>query len=215
MSGLSKRLRDLDDALVALGDQAMTLSELDGYLAGILVCPELVPPSEWLPGIWGDGEEPGDTADANRLSRLIVAHANAVLDTLRRRPDRYAPLFDIYPPTKEILWEVWIEGFEAGMRLRPEAWAPMVEEEGEACAALSLLLTLWEIASADPELELDQAQIDELTLAAPDMIPGCVEALAVERYARSASADPPPKVGRNDPCPCGSGKKYKTCCRAA
>jgi SWIM/SEC-C metal-binding protein len=30
--------------------------------------------------------------------------------------------------------------------------------------------------------------------------------------------DPPtpalagPKVGRNDPCPCGSGKKYKKCC---
>ena len=22
---------------------------------------------------------------------------------------------------------------------------------------------------------------------------------------------PPPKVGRNDPCPCGSGKKYKKC----
>ena len=23
-----------------------------------------------------------------------------------------------------------------------------------------------------------------------------------------------PKVGRNDPCPCGSGKKYKKCCLA-
>jgi preprotein translocase subunit SecA len=23
-----------------------------------------------------------------------------------------------------------------------------------------------------------------------------------------------PKVGRNDPCPCGSGKKYKNCCGA-
>jgi preprotein translocase subunit SecA len=23
-----------------------------------------------------------------------------------------------------------------------------------------------------------------------------------------------PKVGRNDPCPCGSGKKYKRCCGA-
>lgn len=22
----------------------------------------------------------------------------------------------------------------------------------------------------------------------------------------------PPKVGRNDPCPCGSGKKHKACC---
>ena len=26
---------------------------------------------------------------------------------------------------------------------------------------------------------------------------------------------PEPKVGRNDPCPCGSGKKYKKCCGAA
>lgn len=24
-----------------------------------------------------------------------------------------------------------------------------------------------------------------------------------------------PKVGRNDPCPCGSGKKYKKCCAGA
>jgi len=22
----------------------------------------------------------------------------------------------------------------------------------------------------------------------------------------------PPRVGRNDPCPCGSGKKFKKCC---
>ena len=28
-----------------------------------------------------------------------------------------------------------------------------------------------------------------------------------ETYRREA-----PKVGRNDPCPCGSGKKYKKCC---
>jgi preprotein translocase subunit SecA len=26
-----------------------------------------------------------------------------------------------------------------------------------------------------------------------------------------APADAVPKVGRNDPCPCGSGKKYKQC----
>ncbi len=24
-----------------------------------------------------------------------------------------------------------------------------------------------------------------------------------------------PKIGRNDPCPCGSGKKYKKCCMTA
>ena len=24
-----------------------------------------------------------------------------------------------------------------------------------------------------------------------------------------------PKIGRNDPCPCGSGKKFKKCCAVA
>lgn len=31
----------------------------------------------------------------------------------------------------------------------------------------------------------------------------------------AAGAPPAAKVGRNDPCPCGSGKKYKKCCLAA
>ena len=30
--------------------------------------------------------------------------------------------------------------------------------------------------------------------------------------AAPASAPAGPKVGRNDPCPCGSGKKFKKCC---
>ena len=34
-----------------------------------------------------------------------------------------------------------------------------------------------------------------------------------ERHAEmQAERDAGEKVGRNDPCPCGSGKKYKRCC---
>jgi uncharacterized protein len=35
--------------------------------------------------------------------------------------------------------------------------------------------------------------------------------------ARAASAGSVPysKIGRNEPCPCGSGKKYKRCCGRA
>lgn len=29
---------------------------------------------------------------------------------------------------------------------------------------------------------------------------------------KSKTVVKPPKIGRNDPCPCGSGKKYKQCC---
>jgi hypothetical protein len=44
-------------------------------------------------------------------------------------------------------------------------------------------------------------------LAGRDHVPG-VEALVAEETVRREA----PKVGRNDPCPCGSGKKFKKCC---
>ena len=34
---------------------------------------------------------------------------------------------------------------------------------------------------------------------------------AIEKAATPVRRDVP-KVGRNEPCPCGSGKKYKNCC---
>src|SRR5271154_6014915 len=37
-------------------------------------------------------------------------------------------------------------------------------------------------------------------------------AAAVEAQAKAKPVRTGPKVGRNDPCPCGSGKKYKNCC---
>jgi hypothetical protein len=44
--------------------------------------------------------------------------------------------------------------------------------------------------------------LPELPLPSEDM-----EEQNIEPYTRTS-----PKVGRNDPCPCGSGKKYKKCC---
>jgi preprotein translocase subunit SecA len=40
-----------------------------------------------------------------------------------------------------------------------------------------------------------------------DIVSEATEALAKAKPVRTG-----PKVGRNDPCPCGSGKKYKQCC---
>ncbi len=44
-----------------------------------------------------------------------------------------------------------------------------------------------------------------------DMVTEATEAMA-RAQARSKPVRSGPKVGRNDPCPCGSGKKYKFCC---
>jgi len=37
---------------------------------------------------------------------------------------------------------------------------------------------------------------------------------SAERPKRAPTQRTQPKVGRNEPCPCGSGKKYKKCCAA-
>ena len=53
------------------------------------------------------------------------------------------------------------------------------------------------------------------------MMPGDVEEPAMVQQPEMVRSEPEiqvtyyreePKVGRNDPCPCGSGKKYKKCC---
>ncbi|MBU6457681.1 MAG: UPF0149 family protein [Bradyrhizobium sp.] len=40
------------EELLALGDEAMLLEEIDGFIAGLLACPEL--PGDWLPVVWHD-----------------------------------------------------------------------------------------------------------------------------------------------------------------
>ena len=48
-----------------------------------------------------------------------------------------------------------------------------------------------------------------------DMLPELAEEEGIEMARRHAEFQPTlvkHKVGRNDPCPCGSGKKYKKCC---
>ena len=57
------RLQDLLGAIPAERD-GMTVAELDGYVAALIVCPDMILPSEWLPGVWGEDQEFDDVAKA-------------------------------------------------------------------------------------------------------------------------------------------------------
>ena len=53
MSGISNRLKLLEKLLADLeSDEAMLLTQLDGFLSGIIICPDLILPGEWLPMVW-------------------------------------------------------------------------------------------------------------------------------------------------------------------
>ena len=197
----------------------MLLSELDGYLAGVLVCPEPIPPGEWLPAVWGSdgGEAPfADAREAQWYAELVMDHYNAVLRALDQGRGRYVPFLEVDARNGDVLWELWIEGFDAAMRLRPDSWAQVAESGDEdAATALAGIVTLAEIARDESDLE--RPAIDSLTEAAPGLIPGWTELLNAWRLAHRASPPATPsvraaKTGRNDPCPCGSGRKHKKCC---
>lgn len=217
----SPRLRRLDGALAGLpaDSDAMLLSELDGYLAGIIICPELILPGEWLPVVWGDDGVPPfeDERDVQWFINLVMKHQNAVLAALGKGIGRYKPFLEVDARNDEILWELWIEGFAAAMDLRPNAWTELQDDgEEEVRTAFSGLLTLIEIALNEGALERDV--IDRMTEEAPRLIPRWIETLNGRRLGREgeapASSKPTPtsKTGRNEPCPCGSGRKHKKCC---
>jgi uncharacterized protein len=222
MSKLPPYLRRLEQELLALDEDAMLLEQLDGFIAGLLVCPELIKPGEWLPAVWGnvDGNEPRfDSLDhVNRVLGLVMEHYNGIARTLTEQPDRYAPLFAVDERNDDILWELWIEGFEQAVKLRPAAWQQILLADPETARAIAGLLALADIARHDSAFS--KKECDALTEAAPDQIGPWVVTLNEWRLANyepiqiptSSSSAAKEKVGRNEPCPCGSGKKYKKCC---
>ena len=222
MSSLSRRLKQLDEELLALGEETMLLEELDGFIAGLLVCPELIKPGDWLPIVWNRDsadQQPvfEDLDHVNRVLGLVMEHYNDVARTLMENPDRYSPLFAIDKRNDDVLWELWIEGFEKAVALRPAAWKTFLDAEGDTVAAMSGMLMLAAIARGDEEVK----DHDAASATAPDKIADWVVNLnewRLANYQPMQSIDPRggsasrKKVGRNDPCPCGSGKKYKKCC---
>ena len=228
---LPKKLRLLDDFLLsdAVTDDCMLLSELDGFLAGVIVCPDMVMPSEWMPVVWG-GEGPvfETMEQIEAINGTIMWLYNDIIRQLDRR--QYTPIFDLDTRNNETLWETWIVGFHKALTLRPNAWLSF--GRGKSHKALSTFMRLHQIATI-PMSELDPMDKDEeLISIAADLIPFSVEELHQARLdlipfsveelhqARLDQAKPSirpanqnlKQVGRNDPCPCGSGKKYKKCC---
>ena len=222
----SRRLKELENELLALGEEVMLLEELDGFIAGILVCPEVIPPSAWLRVVWGqtnseDNPVFDNLAHANKVLALIMEHYNEMAMKLFERLDRYAPLFAVDRRNGEVLWEIWISGFEKALKLRPTVWQPLLDADSDTGRGMSGLLMLFDVANRDARFS--KTECDAIASTAHERIGNWVLTInnwRLEDYdPKQGRSMPPPtmqgsagKVGRNDPCSCGSGKKYKKRC---
>ena len=208
---------------------AMSYHELQGFLFTIAAAPEMVMPSEFLPLVWGDREPDfADVAEAQTIMGGVLALFNEINtgmsddgaglpDDCRFRDDLMSNLEPDAPISQ------WSRGFSHGHLWLKESWdAHRPAELADDLAMMMLVLSFFSsrrMAERLLKTSVDRSQ--SLETMAETMRSAFLPALAdYARVGRSlfqaqmkSQAQPvEPKVGRNAPCPCGSGKKYKRCC---
>ena len=203
----------------AVPEECMDISMLDGFLTALAIGPNTLPPSRWLPEIYratdANPMEWASAEQAQRIAGLVMRLMNDIVWQLREAPDEYSPgIYEADHEGKTItIIDEWCIGFMAGVALDSAAWAPLLEAEAERAYLLPIILygteSGWDELEAKPELAEHHDRYVEA-------LPACVLAIRdywlPRRKAATTLRREAPKTGRNDPCPCGSGKKFKKCC---
>ena len=89
-------LKALDEYLMSdeSPENCMQLSDLDGFLTAIVVGPDLIKPSKWLPVVWGgDSPEFADHAQATTILGSIMGRYNEIAQSLAKIPPEIDPIF--------------------------------------------------------------------------------------------------------------------------
>ncbi len=234
-----RELEKLFDA--ATPAERMSIDELEGFLYAVAITPDIIPPSQWLPEIF-DGEMP-ELANLEQANTLMGALMNAYnhYNTLRLQKKLHYP-YDMNRLSEadlEPLME-WCYGFLQGLRLRIDIWTSgivaedmnaesdpvvnsvgiiqaLVEEDFDAIDNFDRIKADFPEDMSDEEFKLGMlARLITLVPLAVENIQTFGDTL--DEYRQKMGPPPSPmrteKAGRNDPCPCGSGKKYKKCCGA-
>jgi len=205
----------LDYYLLKYGhdDSIFDVSELDGFFAALACAPETIMPSVWFPAIWG-GEammpEWKNKKEFENFNQFLFSIYNDVMQTMNE--DEYEALF-LEQQTEEhtyIVVDEWCEGFLRGFNL----WGALAAIDAKVIEEQLQSIRLFATEKGWEQLDkMDDTQIDQ----EQNKIEPCVRVLFHHFLDQRKQAHQPVtrsnlKIGRNDPCPCGSGKKYKKCC---
>jgi uncharacterized protein len=206
------------------GGKAMNVEELDGFFAALIAGPEPVMPSEYYPEVFG-GEMPetcefASLQEANEVLALMMRQWNTIAATLFKG-DVHVPLL-LEDENGVAHGNDWASGFMRGVHMRHEGWAELVNDDEHGGCLIPMMMLCHE-HDEDPKMRPSPISPELREEVIVRMAAGLVRAygyfLSQRRAHAATSVSPKPgrsaKIGRNAPCPCGSGKKYKNCCGRA
>ncbi len=210
---------DLDHLEKLLGAphlaDSLTLDALQGLFCAIASAPAPVPQEKWLASALGESTFASDE-EAREITGLLERFA---ADTARNLGEGIGLDLIVYPVEEgEEELAVWCEGYLLGVALADPDWFSAGDEEAvdeflHPFMALSGRLKEHALESGEPwhtpeeERELMADSREHLY----DDIHAAWEYWFEQRVNRVPVKREVAKVGRNDPCPCGSGKKFKAC----
>lgn len=123
----------------AVPNDGMSMEMLDGYFHAVVIGPDTIVPSEWLPHIWGAGNAGHDHNWAsqdvlNEIFGLMTQHMNSIAAPLRSGVGEWAPLIDEYQlKGKGVSYgQEWALGFLRGVDLRAKQWQPLRDDKAYA-----------------------------------------------------------------------------------
>lgn len=205
-------------------DECMTFDMMDGLMHAVAIGPTTVHPKQWLPRIWGTGQMMPPMASLDQLNHilgLVMRHFNSIIAGLDAEPREIAPTWATtnYLGRDHDDAEGWAHGFVEGMRLCWKDWQPLLDTaQGQDWFRPIGLLGEENFGPEQDDLTKTPAKRQKLAREIPEAV------LAMHAYwlplrravcERTVAEAMRPKVGRNEPCPCGSGGKFKRCCGAA
>lgn len=210
-------LQWLEETLMsyAQGDESiLDVAELDGLLTAVLSGPLVVEPDNWLVAIWGGQKNIPrwkNDREMDRFINLCFQHMNDIAERLSNYPDQFEPVFgenDVEGRSFTVV-EEWCFGYMRGVNLTD--WSALPETLKADLDAIALHGT------EENFTRLDEMDEEEFTDSVDAIRPA---ALRLYNYWSANPQQPDVqqpivngvKVGRNDPCPCGSGRKFKSCC---
>jgi uncharacterized protein len=197
-------------------DAALPLDAIQGLFAAISSTTAPVPRERWLPEVLGDSHAFESPEDADEILGLLERFRE---DTERQLRGDVGFDFILYGPEgDEEDLAAWADGYLIGVELAEPSWESQAADSQDLDDILYPFLVLTGQARTLAEENGEEWMGDE---EEAKMIADIREGLAdhlhdvreywFERAKPQTQRREEPKVGRNDPCPCGSGKKYKHC----
>ena len=219
----------METLLKKYADKPLPIDEIQAVFVGVGVGPELIMPSEYIPLIFGVEEMPEfkSKKDFETTYSLIFELYNETLQSIDE--GKFEPIFAVpegadstKPETMDA--HPWCSAFYSILFYYGDEWLSEQNEE-----LLQILMPLsYFVNPVEYEKETGKKtkkEKKELKVYMMAMIPVMVKDLRKyfqkNPYKFSENEEPhniyklpktSDKTGRNDPCPCGSGKKYKQCC---